>query len=350
MTPEICHMNLARGFGGGERQTELLIRELAERNTPQRVILAADSVLQSRLADLTELPMRAVDDNPFKILTSTRGVSLLHVQQGRCLPYALARYLSHKTPYVVTRRILNLPSTNPVARRGYRRAAGLIAVSGAIAGGMQAYDPALNWEVIHDCIADLVVDQKHVEQLRKQLHGKTVIGHVGTLVNRIKGQDAIINLARHVEESHPHLHFMLVGAGKEEARMHALADGLGNLTFTGYVDDVGSYLTVFDLFVFPSLLEGFGSTLLDAMNSELPIVASNVGGIPELVQDGKNGLLVPPGDHGRFQDAVLKLCGDPELRSKMAQASSEITCKFSRSVMAERYLDVYEKAWSDRTK
>ena len=83
------------------------------------------------------------------------------------------------------------------------------------------------------------------------------------------------------------------------------AAGLSNLTFTGFVDNVGDYLAAFDVFILPSNREGIGSILLDAMEQGLPVVASRVGGVPDIVHDRKNGLLIDPASPAQLRDAIL---------------------------------------------
>ena len=113
--------------------------------------------------------------------------------------------------------------------------------------------------------------------------GKFLVGHVGALDNGQKGQEFIIAAARELERSHPDVHFMLVGGGDDEAMLRSAAAGLSNLTFTGFVDNVGDYLAAFDVFILPSNREGIGSILLDAMEQGLPVIASRVGGVPDIV-------------------------------------------------------------------
>src|SRR5690606_19020446 len=128
----------------------------------------------------------------------------------------------------------------------------------------------------------------------KCANGKIVIGHIGELDHSHKGQGTIIEAARELEDSRPDLHFVLVGNGKDRARFRRSASGLSNIEFAGYVDNVSVYLASFDVFVYPSLREGLGLSLLVAMHFGLPIVASRVRGIPEIVEDRKNVLLIPP--------------------------------------------------------
>ncbi len=105
---------------------------------------------------------------------------------------------------------------------------------------------------------------------------------------------------------------MLVGGGEDEGMLKTAAAGLSNVTFTGFVDNVGDYLAAFDIFVLPSNREGIGSVLLDAMDRALPVVASRVGGVPDIVHDGENGILIDAGRPDQLRDGILALCADPD--------------------------------------
>jgi glycosyltransferase involved in cell wall biosynthesis len=96
-----------------------------------------------------------------------------------------------------------------------------------------------------------------------------------------------------------------------------------------------------DLFVFPSNYEGLGSTLLDAMGFEVPIIASAVGGIPDIITHGKNGYLVSPGDTQAIIQAIEHLYHNPELRQRLASGSKSQLSAYSPEKMVKRYRELY---------
>ena len=197
---------------------------------------------------------------------------------------------------------------------------------------------------MYSASSGLAVDPTELAAIRKRFAGHTVVGHVGALDNSQKAQEYIIAVAREVRSSHPELHFVLVGGGEDEAMLKHAASGLDNITFTGFVEDVGDYLAAFDIFVLPSRREGIGSILLDAMEQELPIVATRVGGVPEIVHNEENGILIDSGHPEQLRDAVLRLSRDPALRARMGKAGKEISRCYTAEVMAQKYLELYESA------
>jgi glycosyltransferase involved in cell wall biosynthesis len=121
--------------------------------------------------------------------------------------------------------------------------------------------------------------------------------------------------------------------------------GLDNIIFEGFVDNVGDYLAAFDLFAFPSLQEGLGSILIDAMNAELPIVASDVDGIPDLIQNEENGLLVSPADSALLAEKLVCLYEDKELSARLASKAQSDSRRLFPPVITERYLrEIYPNA------
>jgi glycosyltransferase involved in cell wall biosynthesis len=135
--------------------------------------------------------------------------------------------------------------------------------------------------------------------------------------------------------------FVLLGEGKDGDEMREMAKGLPNISFEGQVTNVADYLAAFDLFAFPSMMEGLGSTLLDAMCFGLPIVASRVGGIPDIVEDGVNGLLVEPGDASGFAAALERLLGDEELKVQFRTENLRRSDAYSAAAMATSYDQLY---------
>ncbi|MFO7593035.1 MAG: glycosyltransferase family 4 protein [Pseudomonadota bacterium] len=335
----IGHVNLAAGYRGGERQTELLIRELAARGFRQVIVVRRDSELGDRLADVKGLEVRRIG-KPFLLnVTAARGCDLLHAHEAKAGQYCywVKRFLG--IPYVITRRVPNVPGSNPLTRAVYRNASLVVALSRAIKAGLLRHNPRLEVQIIPSMSTQLPVNPAHVEALRERFAGKFLVGHIGALVNYHKGQQYLIEAAGELEQHHPEMHFLFLGRGKDEAWFRQLAEGLDNITFEGFVDNVGDYLEAFDLFVFPSLHEGLGSILLDAMRAELPIVASDVDGIPDLIRNGENGVLVPPANAKALTEQVLRLYHDGGLRGALAKQAAQDAGQYTPAILAARYID-----------
>lgn len=340
--PVIGHINLARGFRGGERQTQLLIRELSEQGFPQVLLAHRGGELVQRLDAVPGLALRPVSGNLAAVALAAGGTDLLHVHEGRGVYCAWLRNLFAGTPYVVTRRVNNTLGNSFITHSAYRRAACVVGVARDLTRILEAYDPRIRHQVIHSATSMLAANATEAARLRAMHPGKFIVGHVGALDNAQKGHEYIIAAARDLERSDPQVHFVLVGGGPDEAMIRELAHGLGNVTFAGFVNNVGDYMASFDMFILPSNREGIGAVLLDAMSAGLPVVASRVAGLPEIVHDGKNGLLIEPREPGQLRDAIRRLYADPALRRALGGEGRQFAAGFTPASMARQYVALYQ--------
>lgn len=340
--PPLCHINLAHTFRGGERQTELLIRGLASYLPAQRAIVRADRPLAARLQDVPGVDVRAVRGR-MGAVGAAAGSALLHAHETGGAQAAFLRNLISGTPYLITRRVDNVPKSEAFTRFMYRRAAGIAGLSGAIAASLHRYDPELVVRTIPSAASTLTSDPEWVKAFRERFRGKFLVGHVAALDIAHKGQLTLIRAAEALERSHPDVHFILVGSGRDEQKILEAARALSNMTFVGWVNNVGDHLAAFDLFAFPSKREGLGSILIDAMQFGLPIVATSVGGIPDLIVHGHNGILIEEDDSDALADAIARLSSDQPLRDAMARANRLRARQYQPEIMTERYLELYRE-------
>ena len=342
MNMRIAHINLAKGYRGGERQAELLIRSLASLDLEQLLIARASCPLAERLADAgIEIHHCSGLLSAFR---ATRGVDVVHSHEGRGVYAAWLRKEISNTPYIITRRVNNPLGDSWLTRRAYTRASFVASVAVDVARIVQAFDERITSRVIHSSSSGLPVDPEAAKSIRDRFPGKWIIGNVGALDNAQKGQEYIIEVARRMKDAHPEFQFLLVGGGDDETMLRDLAGDLPNISFEGWSDKVGDYLAAFDLFILPSNKEGIGGILLDAMDRALPLIASRVGGLPEIVRDGDNGLLIDPGSPDQLEQAILRLYQNPDLRRSMGARGREFSRDFTADAMAARYLELYRQA------
>jgi glycosyltransferase involved in cell wall biosynthesis len=151
--------------------------------------------------------------------------------------------------------------------------------------------------------------------------GHRLVGAVGHLVP-CKGHLHLLEAAARVRSRHENVTFCIAGKGNMRPKLEqriAELDLNGSVRLLGDRDDIPHLLPAFDLFCQPSLWEGLGRALTEAMYTARPVVASAVNAIPELVEDGETGLLVPPGDVPALENALLRLLGDPALAQTLGQ-------------------------------
>ena len=178
-----------------------------------------------------------------------------------------------------------------------------------------------------------------------------LLGVIGRLVAD-KGQADFLRGAARLRAQVPEARFLIVGSGPQKEALRALANdlGLGDVVFFGgFRQDIPAVLAALDVLVIPSLREGLPLTLLEAMAAGTPVVATDAGGMAEVLAKG-GGLVVPPGDVDALVEACLRLLASPELRARMGAAGRAIVARqYSLTRMVERLMTLYrELLWEKR--
>jgi glycosyltransferase involved in cell wall biosynthesis len=174
-----------------------------------------------------------------------------------------------------------------------------------------------------------------------------VLGTVANLFPR-KGYEVMLRALPKITAAFPQAHYLVVGSGDAayEARLRALVEDLGlrgRVHFSGFQESVYPGLAAMDLYVHPALMEGFGIAVLEAMAMRKPVVATATGGLPEIVQDGETGVLVPPGDADALARAVVRLLQDPVRCRQLGEAGrARVAAHFTVDAMMDQLVSGYE--------
>ncbi|HKV45504.1 MAG TPA: glycosyltransferase family 4 protein [bacterium] len=178
-----------------------------------------------------------------------------------------------------------------------------------------------------------------------------IVVFVGRLI-RLKGVAHLIGAMPRVLARCPGTRLVLVGDGEERSRLEEAAGALppGCVAFAGAREheEVIRYMQAADVFVLPSLIESFGIVLVEAMSCGLPIVASNIMGIPAVVEDGVNGFLVPPGDEAALADRVIRLLTDPAASAAISAVNLRTAATYALPRVADRFLKLWGEIIASR--
>lgn len=196
-------------------------------------------------------------------------------------------------------------------------------------------------------IEDIPAIEIKSNQFKKKLQIESDHKIVGTVArfSEEKGLEYFIESIKHIKASIPSTKFIIVGDGALKDDLVSLAKHNGtfhDIIFTGYRKDAVSFMAIYDVFVLPSLSEGMPYTILEAMALKVPVVATNVFGIKELVANGKTGVLVPPRSSEAITEAVTHLLTHPQKAKAMAeQGYKRVKKSFSAKKMTEKIEQTY---------
>lgn len=282
------------------------------------------------------------------------GLDLLHVHYA--IPHATAAMLAKMltgVPYVVTLHGSDVtilggdPSYLPVNTFSIERADALTAVSRYLADeAHERLGIVQGISVIPNFVDPEVFSPAPPEAARDRGNRQIVVAHVSNFRPVKRVPDLVEAMGIVVREA-ADAKLILVGDGPERGRVERLIEKLGlqrNVLLTGYRRDVPGLLRCSDALVLCSEIESAPLTLLEGMSSGLPVVAAEVGGIPEIVSDGRNGFLVPPRSPREIAERILKLNADPELRARMGTAARKtVLDKFTAARVVPQYEETYRR-------
>lgn len=215
--------------------------------------------------------------------------------------------------------------------------------------------PREKCSVIHSGV-DLSPFRPVTTQEKRQMRAEFFIGSTDFLIGTV-GRLTKVKGHRHLLEAFARFlrhggtgRCVLVGDGELRVPLENQARKLGiidHITFLGWRPDVAAIIPTWDIFVFPSLNEGMGRAIVEAMACALPIIAHNVGGIRDLVTDGENGVLITPGDHQGLADAIMLLYRRNDLRQEMGITNHRKALAYTKEAMITRIATLYDE-WIDR--
>jgi glycosyltransferase involved in cell wall biosynthesis len=351
---KVLHVDSARGWRGGQNQVLLTAAGMARRGHDVVVACQRGGVLEER-ARAAGLDVRPVsfhgDLSPVAAMTLRRVIraSPPHAVQAHD-PHALGAVLLAVggAPLFATRRV-DFDLQGWPSRWKYGRARRVIAVSGAVAsvlarGGV----PASRVRVVYEGVPDRQPQPGGREALAALgiPRDALVVGNVAALTDH-KDHATLLKAAARVVEVFPGARFVVVGEGELRDRLQAQAAELGlgdRAVFTGFRDDLDRLIPAFDVFCLSSHQEGLGTSVLDAMCFGRPVVGTAAGGIPEAVDDGVTGRVVPPRHPDALAAALVAVLQDARARRVMGEAGRKRFAEtFTVDRMVESTLGVYQE-------
>lgn len=365
----VLHIDTGRAWGGGQQQVLHLHRGMLRRGIPSILVCPKDSALARRAVGegvpVTEArlrcPLRYAPAIRISRLAREHGVRTIHAHTSPAHSIGLiaSRMLKGCVRLVVSRRVAFPRRRDFFARRKYvGRGVHYVAISRAVRQTLLDLGvPEQSISVVHSGIEIERFASPSTEKaarLARELRipgSSFVIGSVGNL-HPCKGHSVlveafqeIVSQSRQGAPAPQNPVCLIVGEGPERSRLEVLVRNKGldrKVVLAGQREEIPELLSFMDMFVMPSLQEGLGTAALEAMAAGKPVIASSVGGLSEVIEDTRTGLLVPPGDAAALARVIRQLMNDSGRMSALASnAGKNVRERFSCEAMVEGTIAVY---------
>ncbi|WP_022851223.1 glycosyltransferase family 4 protein [Limisalsivibrio acetivorans] len=349
----VLHVDTGREWRGGQRQALFLHRRLPALGIESFLAPRTGGELARMEPGSYPLPFRSEADPSYILklnrLTKELKPDIVHSHDSHSLtPCIACTYLSPSVKLVHTRRV-DFPLKKKMFNKYLHPRVHPVAISRAVAdiminGGVDRE----KLRIIHSGVElNHGIDEALREELR-QLWLPDADFTFGSLANFADHKDypTLLKAFSLYAEKSDKGKLLLVGDGPLFDEMKELAStlpGFDRMIFTGFSPHVHEMLSLMDLFVITSKTEGLCTTIIDAMNSHLPVLATEAGGIPELVKDGVNGLLCPVGDAECLASAMERLVNNEGFRGELADNAPSTAADFSADAMASKYAEYYRE-------
>jgi len=356
---KVLHVEIESGWRGGQRQALFLAKKLAERGVNVLFAASRGSAMLERVmeAGLPYWPLRTRSQlNPAGVWGLSRAISrfrphILHLHSSRAhgLGVVTASLFGERRPKIVVHRRVDFQPRGKMAFNSFKYKVPdlYIAISKRVMSALEGFVPQEKMALVYSGVEPADTDPARRERVRAEF-GTTpdavLIGSVGALVEH-KDFSTFIRAASIVHSARPEARFVVFGEGPERSRLEAKIEesGLeGCFTLAGFREQAPEDISAFDIFVVSSSSEGLGTSALDAMNYAIPVIASDSGGLAELIEHGRNGLLFPSGDEGRLAEMIVFMIDDISRRLELGRRAQNLFYrKFTSDRMADEVLYIY---------
>jgi glycosyltransferase involved in cell wall biosynthesis len=350
------HIDTRPDWRGGQQQVLLTLRGLRARGHGVELLALGGGALEQRARAegfrVRQIPPRSVRPGGARLLRkilSTQRVDIVHAHDPHGLTVAWLAGAHKRAALVAQRRIANPLAGGRIALARYRAARRILAVSqfvaeSVVSSGIEAEKIAVVYDGVEIPAGVSPRERKESRAKFGVAANEILLGCVGYLLPE-KGQEILVRAMPSILREFPDCRLIFAGDGPCRRDLESSAKKLGiasAIIFAGFIERISDVYRALDLFLFPSLAEPLGSSLLTAMSHDLPAIAVAGGGVPEIISHGRNGLLVPAPDPAAFAAATLRLLRSPEEAVHLGQAArATIAEKFTADRLVEATLEQY---------
>jgi len=348
---------------GGEGQALLTMKGLRERGWEVELMALDGGALGKRAREegfvvhaVAKSMMRVRGAGKLRELLEEKKFQIVHVHDPHALSLAWMARAHKQAVLLAHRRVANRLTQSAIGLARYRAARRVVAISKYVAQSVLLSGISKEQiEIIYEGVEIPPVTTAEARAAsRRHLRLPTdapLIGCVGFLLAE-KGQEVLIRAMQAVLAAHPNCRLVLAGDGPCRKPLEALARELKvaeAVIFLGFVENIAEVYRALDIFVFPSIAEPLGTSLLAAMAYGLPVIGVRSGGVPEIVKDARDGLLVQEPEPKKYAKAINALLSDPAKATQLGDAARETAeSRFSADVMVENTAALYKRLLEER--
>lgn len=366
MNMTVVHLGSERGWRGGEQQTAYLVEELTKLGINNILVVRKNSTLENYCMRHDFKYYTLEYKNSFDICSALKlksickkeNASIIHMHASKAHSIGvLSSALGNKTPLVLSRRVDFIPKNNFLTNWKYNHHAikSILGVSDKITEIMREYTRGGKpCKTVYSGIDLARIKPLGASEniLRKEFNisaDKLLIGNTAALADH-KDYPSFIETIEELIVNNIPVHGFIIGAGELEQQLRALvrAKNLNHhITFTGFRKDINDILPCLDVFLMTSKEEGLGTSILDAFLAQVSVVATNAGGMPELVKHEYTGLVANVGDYSTLAKHIIRLRESPLLKQNLINNAAEFVKNFSKEKTAANTLSVYKSILSN---
>jgi len=358
---KVLHIDTEKGWRGGQQQAVYLYQTMLKQGYDTLFVTPPGSGLHDYLTE-NRLPVYPIPywgewdlihGLTLARLARKRDYRILHLHSGHALAWGLwAKLFYPPLKLIAVRRVDFSIRKHPFSFIKYRN---------PLVNSVVAISENIRQVLLSDGIsAEKIVTIHSGIDLKKYSDSETpanfrekwsipensiIVGTISAFVGH-KDYPTLLKAAARVIENSEKIYFLAVGEGRLLTDMKKLARDLkitSRFIFTGFQREVGQFLKSFDIFVISSKKEGLGTSVLDAQAAGLPVIGTAAGGIPEMIENGINGMLVEPQNPVKLASAILDLADNPQRCLNMGSKAKESVERFSIDNTVARNLSLYQE-------
>ena len=357
---KILHLSSEKTWRGGEQQIAYLIEELSQQGVKNLVACRKNSAFEDycKRKELRYFSLPFSNSLDFRTAAALKKIckseapNLMHLHSSKSHGIAvLSGWIGNRTPMVLSRRVDFPLKKNWLSQQKYNHSniRRILCVSDAIKAmvqeGIRDQDKATT---VYSGIDLKKFATTKGTSLRTRFNipeNFFLVGNTSAIAPH-KDYYTFVNTVEELEKAHFPAYYFIIGSGPLEQEIKAYVEEKGldkKIIFTGFLSNINEVLPELDLFLMTSKTEGLGTSLLDAFACKVPVVATAAGGIPEIVQHKKTGLLAPVGNSIALSQEVQQLLQSPNLRGTLVKNAYQLVQQFDKNVTAQKTLEIYRK-------